>query len=388
MNIIYIRNGSYINQDIERAFRLSSYTPICLSAPPKDNSDSSNYLNNFMLNVKNNNPTFVFSIDFYPFISLACGAMGIPYVAWLIKGYDISYYSVVIRNEWNYIFVVDSLLYHDLHAVGVPNCYFLPLAAPTYDTHSDILTDNVRQYKADVSMIGSIQTREEMPNTPLSASNSLKDATKGYLEGCIACQHQFRSMPSMSSRLPDYVWSDLINTFPPNLENSLLSAQQFYDYNFFNPAITYADRDIHLNAYTHEERYQRIHLYTKSTSYNSEKIINCGWADYYKEIPQIVYNSKINLVITNRNYRAGISPVAWAIMGAKGFLLSNHQEDYLKVFTTTPALYQTTTEMLSKSAYYYHHEDERIALTEEIYQEISAHHTYDKRIQEMLSLLS
>ncbi|MBQ7933799.1 MAG: glycosyltransferase [Lachnospiraceae bacterium] len=314
--------------------------------------------------------------------------MGLPYVAWLVKGYDADYYSATIRNEWNYIFAMDSLLCQELRNAGVPNCFFLPLAAPSYGEDTCSGAPNNEQCSVDVSMIGTILERSDLPVHPLSPENSLKDSTKGYLEGCIACQHQFHGMPSMSSSLPGYVWEDLVKVFPPTLENTILSAYQFYDYNYFNHLITYADRDVHLNAYKNEKRYEKIHLYSAASSYSSDKIINGGWADYYNDIPQIAQQSIINLVITHRNYKAGIPPIAWAIMGAKGFLLSNYQADYQLLSPASPVLYRTPKEMLSKSAYYYHHEEERIAITEELYQEISRKHTYYNRIQEMLSMLS
>lgn len=388
MHILYIQTDSILTRDIEHAFQLAGCSLVYQPAPPKDDSDSANYLSQLLAKIKDSNPIFIFSLDFYPFISLACGAMRLPYVAWLVKGYDTDYYSAAIRNEWNYIFAMDSLLCQELQNAGVQNCFFLPLAAPFYTEKTLSTARNNEQYRADVSMIGTILERNDLSMHPLSPENSLKDSTKGYLEGCIACQHQFHGMSSMSSNLPGYVWDDLVTAFPPTLDNTLLSAQQFYDYNYFNPLITYADRDVHLNAYKNEKRYQEIHLYSAESSYSSEKIMNRGWADYYQDIPQIARQSKINLVITHRNYRAGIPPIAWAIMGAKGFLLSNYQADYQLLSPISPVLYQTPKEMLSKSAYYYHHEDERIAITEELYQEISKNHTYFARIQEMFSILS
>lgn len=382
MQILYIKSNSILSREIEQAFKLSGCTLIYQDAPNENGMNSTDYLSKLLTMVKETDPAFVFSIDFSPFISLACGAMGIPYVAWLVKGYDADYYSSAICNEWNYIFAMDSALCQELRDAGVPNCFFLPLAATVYSEESST------EYKADVSLIGSILERSDLPPNPLSPESALKDATKGYLEGCIACQHQFHGMPSMADNLPGYIWNDLVNAFPPNLENTILTAQQFYDYNYFNPLITYADRDVHLNAYKNEARYQRIHLYSAQTTYSSENIVNYGWADYYRDIPQIARQSILNLVITHRNYKAGISPIAWAIMGAKGFMLTNHQADYGILSPASPIIYHNPREMLSKSAYYYHHEDERIAITEKLYQEVSKNHTYYTRIQEMFAILS
>ena len=52
---------------------------------------------------------------------------------------------------------------------------------------------------------------------PLAVESPLKDATKGYLEGCIACQHQLSGLPSMAENLPPYVREDLEKYFVPEI---------------------------------------------------------------------------------------------------------------------------------------------------------------------------
>lgn len=385
MKIIYVKNNSILNQEIEKAFVDLNFELIYHCAPWNEDINNTPYLQTFLNAVREHTPSFVFSPTFYPVLSLACGALKIPYIVWLTEGYYKNYYSVFIRNEWNCIFVADSALYKDLRNLGVENIFFLPLAAPEFE--EDLLnTENKEEYKADVSLMGTILAREDFIYNPISMSSPLKDATKGYLEGCIACQHQFHGMESMCCNLPGYIWDDLIRAYPPELDNSLLSAQKYYEYTFFNSMITYADREMHINCYTREERYQQISIYSKKTSCEFEGITFRESLDYYKELPLAVMQSVINLVITHRNERAMISPTAWAIMSAGGFLLSNYQEDY-SILRTCPITFNTEKEMLSLSAYYYHHEDERKEITLKLKKEVMEKHTYKHRIKEMLSII-
>ena len=385
MKILYIKNNSTISSDIEMAFLHLKCSLIYHMAPSDDEKDNSFYLSSFLNMIKQETPSIVFSPEFIPFISLACGVLGVPYVVWLTKGYHPDYYSPTIRNEWNCVFVADSELYQDLRNLGVENLFFLPLGAPVVDKEAEINLLEKEKYKADVSMVGTILAREDFKYNPLTISSPLKDATKGYLEGCVACQHQFHGMQSICSNLPHYIWDDLVSAYPVPLDSTLLTAQKYYEYNFFNHLITYADRDLHLNAYV-EERYQKVHLYSKNDKYSSEKIKNMGWVDYHKTLPAIAEQSIINLMISHRNDRAMIPATAWMIMASKGFLLSNVQKDY-DILEVSPITYKDAKEMLSLSAYYYHHEDERKEIAEKIYLEAMKKHTYAHRIKEILSVI-
>ena len=93
MQILYIQSNSILTHEIEQAFTLSGCSLIYQEIPPENDTNSTDYLGKLLTAVKENDPAFIFSIDFHPFISLACGAMGIPYVAWLVHGYDKNYYS-------------------------------------------------------------------------------------------------------------------------------------------------------------------------------------------------------------------------------------------------------------------------------------------------------
>lgn len=385
MKIIYVKNNSILNQEIEKAFMDLNCNLIYHYAPLSEDINDSSYLQSFLEMVKKHAPVFVFSPTFYPILSLACGVLKIPYIVWLTEGYNKNYYSTFIRNEWNCIFAADSAVYKDLRNLGVENIFFLPLGAPEFEESLLNITDK-GEYRADVSLIGNILAREDFIYNPISMSSPLKDATKGYLEGCIACQHQFHGMESICSNLPGYIWEDLSKAYPPELENTLLNAQKYYEYNFFNPMITYADREMRINCYTMEDRYQKINVYSKKSSCEFEGISFREPLDYYKELPLAAMQSVINLVITHRNQRAMISPTAWAIMAAGGFMLSNYQEDY-SILETCPSIFNTETEMLSLSAYYYHHEDERKDMASKIKQEVIEKHTYRHRVQELLAII-
>lgn len=387
MNILIVKSSSFIQADIEEAFSILGHTTYSITAPPVNSNEQNTYLQALIVNISEYSPVFIFSIGIYPFISYACELIGLRYIAWLTDSYHPNFFSPAIRNSKTWLFASDSALTTELQKLGAAHIAFLPLAAGLPRIQRVLEQENnCSHFACDISFFGNIINREDMHPHPLSPDNELRDSTKGYLEGCIACQHQARLFPPMSENLPPYVWEDLYNNFPIEINNSLEHPTHYYDFNYFNPDITYIDRKRHLNELASQTRFQTIYLYSGS-EFISEKIKQRPIDKYKDKLPLIAKNSTINLVIAHRNYISAIPASAWEIMASKGFLISNHQSDYNRIFSTKPTLYKTDKELFSKAAYYFHHEAERKELTNELYENVSKHHTYEERLKEMLSIL-
>jgi spore maturation protein CgeB len=107
--------------------------------------------------------------------------------------------------------------------------------------------------------------------------------------------------------------------------------------------------------------------------------------DYYTELPLIAKRSKINLVITNRNWASAIPQISWDIMAAGGFLISNIQNDFYEIFkNTVPVMYKYRRDLENKGKYYMKNENERERIAKELSEEVRDKHTYEKRINEIL----
>ena len=278
--------------------------------------------------------------------------------------------------------------YKELKEIGVRNSYFLPLAAPNYmKENMDVTELPIDKYEADISFVGSVLEDEKRNIGPLSNNNELKDATKGYLAGCVACQLQTKKLPPMGEKLPSYVWEDLKNVYPPKMQNSLESVSKYYTNTHFNDYITYDSRIFYLGNLVNIRKYNKIHHYSRYEINVDKGIKYCGWADYYKELPLVAKNSKINIVLAHYNLQAGISTAAWGIMAAGGFLLANEQADYSILEPAKVVLFGDIHEMRQKVEYYYGHEEERMAVANVLSKEISKKHTYKHRIEEMLSII-
>lgn len=106
---------------------------------------------------------FVFSINFYPFISEVCNIFQIRYLCWTVDSPVMELYSDSIRNPWNRIFLFDRAQYNEFSRYN-PSCIFhLPLASnPTRwkKVISSATDDDISRFSGDISFVGSLYTEK------------------------------------------------------------------------------------------------------------------------------------------------------------------------------------------------------------------------------------
>ena len=69
--------------------------------------------------------------------------------------------------------------------------------------------------------------------------------------------------------------------------------------------------------------------------------------------------------------------------------MTNYQEDMLQFFEPGRdyVYYESRADLLDKVEYYLTHEDEREAIAENGYKKVARDHTYEKRLQEIISVV-
>lgn len=384
MNILYIHTNVVSDMDVVSSLQQSGHMIQELEAP--DTNGDMEYVAKLLSIVEERSINMVIALRYFPVVSIGCNAIKVKYVSWICSSYDSNIYSYTLLNECNYIFFADYTLYQEFEKNGFQRIFYLPLGVNAERIQKLLASDKpIQNNSIDILMMQDIFAREELSYHPLSPDSPLKDATKGYLEGCVACQHQLSGLPSMAEHLPVYVREDLEKYFVPEINpDSVETKSHYYDYRYFNNLITYADRDIHLNVWAKNKYVKRVDLYGKGKKYQAEEIYGHKQADYLTELPFIIRQAKINFVVTHRNWKSAIPQISWDIMACGGFLLSNIQEDFFRVFLEEiPVLYRNERDMLSKGIYYLHHDKERQSLSERISQEVCEKHTYQHRIKEI-----
>lgn len=368
MKVLYLSGKAEYETELKKSFERLQIQVTVYSLPK--NTGKEVFAMEIATWMEKEKPDFIFSLDYLPVISMVCETMKVKYVSWIVSNYEPGIYSCTLLNECNYIFFSDYFMYQQFCSEDFRNIFFMPLGA--FQSCIDAKREDSIEYEYDLAMLQNIIKREDMKLMPLSMDSQLKDSTKGYLEGCIACQYQIRGLPSVTEKLPGYVREDLETHFPASIENdSVETPEHYYDYKYFNPLITYSERDIFFHEFQENEYFKKC---IQQCNLNTEEFV------------RLVQRSKVNLVITHRNQRSGIPQAAWNIMGAGGFLLSNLQGDYLHIFSSNPPVcYRSEIDMLSKGIYYLNHETERMKKQKEISDLVREEHGIQKRLQAIIS---
>jgi spore maturation protein CgeB len=149
-----------------------------------------------------------------------------------------------------------------------------------------------------------------------------------------------------------------------------------------NRLVTGVERKNLLNlAASHYE----THLFTQKNTDGLENVKIHGGIDYYREMPEVFRNTKINLNITLRSITSGVPLRVFDILGAGGFCLTNFQEGIREHFMDGEDLvmYTSAEDMLEKIQYYLKHEEERKKIAKQGHETVKKY-SYENTLGKML----
>ena len=341
---------------------------------------------------------FVFSINFFPAISYTCDHFQVPYVCWSVDSPVPELFSNALKKEWNRIFLFDQAQYQFFHPVNPGRVFYLPLATNVKRWESVILNmteKDYAKYDADVSFVGSLYTEKCRYDRLLSAQRMsgqpyISEYAQGFVRGLIEAQLKVYGYNFISDTLTDRVIREIADADP----------------DFYRGSDTYMDTDRYLAAHQYigiklaaveRERtlnrlaqHFHVNLYTNSDASPLPSVHCMGPALTLTEMPMIFHASKINLNITMRPIETGLSLRIWDVLGCAGFLITNYQAEIPEYFEIGRDLetYESMEELEQKVQYYLTHEDERIEIAINGYEKVSRLHTYEKRVAEMIRVLS
>ena len=329
---------------------------------------------------------FVFSINFYPFISEVCNIFKIRYICWTVDSPVMELFSDSITNPWNRIFLFDQAQYDEV-AHRNPECIFhLPLAsnpARWNNVIANASANDVAKYSSDISFVGSLYT-EKCPYDRLTDAPAY---LTGYLEGIMDAQLKIYGYNFLEEVLPD----DIVDTFREHLPGFYIPSEKSIRNDRTAMAQIYLDGKIAAMERVQimkslGSRYP-VHLYTGSDTTNLP-VKNCGLAKTLTEMPLVFHHSKINLNITAKAIRTGIPLRVFDVLGCGGFLITNYQTELSECFSIGNDLecYTSEDELLSKVEYYLSHEKDRKEIAQNGLITVKKYHNYPERLLQMLSL--
>ena len=356
MNILYYTWQEIISDDIFSTLVGFGFNVTKLQYKLKNNiSDSEfmKYIENMIDNGYNGEKyDCILSCNFLPVLSKVAWRKKIKYVSWCYDSPCMTLYSDMIYNPYNYIFHFDSFEVERLKKIGVEHVYHMPLAV-NYDRVNELIND--QYYDSDITFMGNMYNNIGDYDDLYCR---LDDYLKGRFDAILGVNNLFTGM----DLLDELVNEDLMNEI-----NKIISFTHIDEYhiddsdivkNILSRKISGNDRMRIVNKLA--EKYE-LTLYTTSDMQDIHNVCNKGPLEYLHKMPMVFHNSKININITLRCIRKGITLRALDIMGAGGFLLSDYQQELADLFVDGEdmVLFHDDEDMLNKVEYYLDHDKER-----------------------------
>lgn len=331
------------------------------------------------------NYEFVISFNYLPVAAIACKACHVPYIAWVYDSPYVQMYSETIRFETNHVFVFDSAESERFEQKGIQTVNFLPMAADV-EYYDRLLGEMDGTYDYDVSFVGSTYCEEYQQM--YRHLKKLDPYTKGYLDAAMYAQKNVYGVNFMEKILTTDIIENMQKVCPVfGNGDGFETVEWTYARYFLDRKITSMERMEILERLSHQHN---VTLFTPEQTPKLSKVHNKGKADYYTEAPRVFRKSKINLNITLKSIVNGIPLRVFDIMGCGGFLLTNYQPDLFQFFVPDEdfVFYEDQDDLERKVDYYLKHDTEREQIARNGYKKIKKFHSYDLRVEEMMSYIN
>ena len=397
MNIIFHRYNSICEPDYIRAFQSLGITVV------EDKEEMANKA--IPLNrrtetlgrlVLENKPLFVFTINFFPCISMICERLGVLYVAVSVDCPVVEIFSNQIYNSCNRLFLFDYQQYSSIVDAKPGHIFHLPLGADA-DRITRTLAEELgpnwdskpseEKYKYDISFVGSLY-KEKDPYRDICAK--LSDTDRGFFDGMMSAQRCLTGLGLVEEMMTPEL-ADKLKAADPAFYPSDLSIGDISGFvavnHYLGPHMTYLDRVEILNLLA---SHFDTHLFTRSDTSDLKRVHTHGGVSSLVEMPKVFRQSKINLNPTMRSIQTGLPQRIWDVLAAGGFLLTNYQAEipeFLEIGKHLEA-YETKQELLEKVAYYLEHEEEREAIAQAGHEFVKEQAGVVNRVTEMIRIIT
>ena len=387
MNILFYRYGSICEPDIIASFKHLGFkiTEDTREVYNKQllPSDCIKGLNELL---KQDTYSFVFSINFVPSVSDVCNIWGIPYLCLIVDSPVLELFSTSLANPCNKIFLFDRQLYNDFHHINPDGIFHIPLATNVRDNYATATmasaADRAR-FSSDISFIGSLYSEKCLYN-----QITLPEKMRGYVDGLIEAQllvygYNFIEECVTPELIEAFckVRPELIN-FPDSMK---VDTKAVIAQHIISVKVAEQERLRYLKVLS---EHFNVDLYTGSDTSSMPLIHNRGFAKTNTEMPIIFHQSKINLNLTAKSIRSGLSLRIFDVLSCEGFLITNYQAELPEHFNIGEDLeaYTSLDDLMGKCEYYLLHDKERQEIAHNGFEKVKKYHTYDIRLTQMLEI--
>ena len=380
MKILYLKNTRENHIDIIETLKKRKHI-LKIEKIPNDDTALLKKLteqkdNSLLRKLENGKWDMVFTIDYYPCVSMICESMKIRYVSWIMEPPFSVLYSSTILNSVNLIFVTDKWLVANFRREGIGNIFYLSEGVNLERCNQTKKMLDKQNEQIECSLIGNTRI---VPWQEVFQTEHLLDATLGYLEGTMISQNLVFGLDFFAEGLPDYLYKDLMRNSRIRMrDDSVQSIQQFYAEQCFYPRTSAADRDIAAKILS---KSMTLNLYTDNEGFEIENIKNCGRISYEERF-EIMGKSLLNVCIAPRGLRDGIYGQAIQIMGMRGFLICDYREELAENFVPGEEIiiYEDRKQLVETASYYLEHPKEREKIAQRAFEKVQEKHQLEQRI--------
>ncbi len=389
MRILMYRWKAYNYRDIEETFLMMGHTVDNLTQKLGNYDIDAEFEAVLREQLQKVPYDMVFTVNYFAVISNICQELGIKYVSWTCDNPLISMYHESVFNSCNYIFTFDKTNYLEFKGMGVEHIWYLPLAVDTKRIDAliegEIAPDGVdkRAYAGDISFVGSLYER----NSYDKLKHNLPLYLQGYFDAVMEAQLNISGANIIEPMLTTDILEQLEQYFKlEKSEGSFSDIGLIFQTTVLGFKIAEIERR---RALIELSKQFQVNVYSNSDVSDLVRVRYMGSVDYWSEMPKVFRESKINLNFTIPNIKSGIPLRIWDVLGSGGFLMTNYQAEIPLYFKENEDLvcFDGIEDLKEKAAYYLEHEKERKAIAENGYRKVKEHHSYQKRIEELLYIV-
>lgn len=378
MKILFLEWENFATQDMREAFSSLGHE-VVMKKTSQEELLSPQIVQKLKEAAAADNPSLLFSFNYFPLVATACKEIGLDYYSWVYDNPCVQLYSYTVIFPTNHIFVFDSDTYLLFANQGIETISFLPMAANP-NRLEKLFEESVRDFKYDVSFVGSLYNEKH----DFYGRIKMSPYTEGYVRGLMEAQKKVYGENFIQRLLSRDAIDDMYRTLPLEPEEGSAATKEYLFAQYvINRQITAEERCAALSSLG---KHFSVDIFTPNRAASVEGCTNHGPSEIFEETPRIFHSSRINLNISLRSIVNGIPLRCFDIMGAGGFLLTNFQGDFLSFFEPDRdfVYYDGERDMVEKAAYYLSHEAERMEIAKSGLEKIKQAHTFVHRAQEML----
>ncbi len=330
----------------------------------------------------------IFSVNFFEDLAEAAHDRGILYICWTYDSPALGSVRPSLYLDTNRLFLFDSAEAEAYKKEGVPNIYYLPLAANAMRLGRMRLSPMEQmKYYADISFVGNLYQSDMDRIFPL-----FDEYGAGYVAAIINTQLNIYGTNIVKEMVNESVMKHICNqevteALLKNINTNFMQAEELnvgFFRAFLQKAVTNKERVLLLTLLA---KHFRVKLFTLG----APKLPNVsvyGVVDYMEKMPLVFKCSKINLNVTLRCISSGIPQRVLDIMGCRALALTNYQEDLLQYFEDGRDLliYHSTEEALDKCRYYLKHEKEAEKIRQNGYKIVKDQFSYERQLDRIWEL--